>query len=35
MAEEEYLNINNGVITIKDTNYNLTNSEQKMVDFFR
>lgn len=34
MAEEEYLNINNGVITIKDTNYNLTNSEQKMVDFF-
>lgn len=34
MIEEEYLNINDGVITIENTNYNLTNGEKRMVDFF-
>ena len=34
MAEEEYLNINNGVITIKNNRYNLTNIEEEMINFF-
>lgn len=34
MIEKEYLNINDGVITIENTNYNLTNGEKRIVDFF-
>lgn len=34
MTKEEYLNINNGVITIKNNSYNLTNIEEEMINFF-
>lgn len=34
MTKEEYLNINNGVITIKNNSYNLTNIEEEMIFFF-
>jgi len=34
MIEKEYLNINDDIITIKNKNYPLTNSEKNIVNFF-